>query len=265
LDYAVNRYYSSSLSRFLTPDLFGGSEAGLNPQSWNRYSYSLNDPVNYFDPTGKNAVCVTKVDEGDDDSSTECFGGDGGDSGSGASDSGAGGTSQPIIVKKFTTSGKKAQTVQNDLRWLQQAIAQNSDCAKWLMGSTLAINYILDVPGSGATAITAGVGSFTSSINGFAGTAGTNLTPGSALITINLNGAFFNSGPSTSVGYGIPSWITGGSNAAQAEILLHELAHDLSAAGFLNDDANSTANQTTNNSLVLQNCGDVVKQAAGQI
>jgi RHS repeat-associated protein len=91
LDYATNRYYSSSLSRFLTPDLFGGSEAGLNPQSWNRYSYSLNDPVNYFDPTGKNAVCVTKVDEGDDDSSTECFGGDG----SGGSGSGSGGIALP--------------------------------------------------------------------------------------------------------------------------------------------------------------------------
>jgi RHS repeat-associated protein len=95
LDYADQRFYSSTLGRFLTPDLFGGSEAGLNPQSWNRYSYSLNDPVNYFDPTGKNAVCVTKVDEGDDDSSTECFGGDG-SSGSG---SGSGGAS-PVQPRK---------------------------------------------------------------------------------------------------------------------------------------------------------------------
>ena len=83
------------------------------------------------------------------------------------------------------------------------------------------------------------------------------------LITVASNGAFFNSGPSTSVGFGLPKWITGGSGAAQAEILLHELAHDLGAAGFLDDGPlpNGMPNisaQTTNNGLVMQNCGGVV-------
>ncbi len=50
LDYALNRYYSSNTGRFLSVD--AGGRAPGNPQRWNRYSYSLNDPVNLTDPTG---------------------------------------------------------------------------------------------------------------------------------------------------------------------------------------------------------------------
>lgn len=50
-DYALARYYVNRLGRFPSPDPLGGS-AG-NPQSWNRYTYSGNDPVNLTDPTGQ--------------------------------------------------------------------------------------------------------------------------------------------------------------------------------------------------------------------
>lgn len=50
LDYAIFRYYSSRLSRFMTPDPIAGSIA--NPQSLNRYAFVLNDPVNSIDPLG---------------------------------------------------------------------------------------------------------------------------------------------------------------------------------------------------------------------
>lgn len=50
LDYAVFRYYASSIGRFMTPDPLGGSIA--NPQSLNRFAYVLNDPINLFDPFG---------------------------------------------------------------------------------------------------------------------------------------------------------------------------------------------------------------------
>lgn len=54
LDYAVQRYYSSIMGRFLTPDPAGVRAVSLaNPQSWNRYSYVVNDPVNLTDPTGE--------------------------------------------------------------------------------------------------------------------------------------------------------------------------------------------------------------------
>jgi RHS repeat-associated protein len=52
LDYAINRYYGSNMGRFLSPDPFGGSAKPENPQSWNRYAYVTNDPVNQSDPNG---------------------------------------------------------------------------------------------------------------------------------------------------------------------------------------------------------------------
>lgn len=51
LDYMVARYYSSSLARFLAVDPVGGHLA--NPQSINRYSYVLNNPLRFVDPRGE--------------------------------------------------------------------------------------------------------------------------------------------------------------------------------------------------------------------
>ncbi len=50
LNYAVARYYSSRLGRFVSPDPIGGSI--LNPQSLNRYAYVANDPADLTDPLG---------------------------------------------------------------------------------------------------------------------------------------------------------------------------------------------------------------------
>jgi RHS repeat-associated protein len=52
LDYALNRYYSSTMARFLTPDPFRSTTRMHDPQGWNPYAYVHNDPVNYFDPLG---------------------------------------------------------------------------------------------------------------------------------------------------------------------------------------------------------------------
>ena len=51
----VQRYYASSYGRFNTADPMAGSARGNNPGSWNRYSYTLGDPVNGSDPRG---LCV---------------------------------------------------------------------------------------------------------------------------------------------------------------------------------------------------------------
>jgi RHS repeat-associated protein len=58
LDYAVNRYYSSSLGRFLTSDPSRNSPGLGRPQNWNRYSYAGADPVNNLDPTGEGWYCI---------------------------------------------------------------------------------------------------------------------------------------------------------------------------------------------------------------
>ncbi len=49
MDYRA-RFYSPSLGRFLQPDSIIPGAA--NPQSWNRYSYTVNNPVRFNDPTG---------------------------------------------------------------------------------------------------------------------------------------------------------------------------------------------------------------------
>ncbi|MGH3088078.1 MAG: RHS repeat-associated core domain-containing protein, partial [Rubrobacteraceae bacterium] len=49
-DYVHARYLGSSQGRFLSPDLLTGDPA--DPQSWNRYAYARNNPVNRFDPDG---------------------------------------------------------------------------------------------------------------------------------------------------------------------------------------------------------------------
>ena len=52
LDYMKARYYQCVQGRFTSADPFLGSGRPPNPQSWNRYSYVLNNPVRLTDPTG---------------------------------------------------------------------------------------------------------------------------------------------------------------------------------------------------------------------
>ncbi|MBI3449251.1 MAG: hypothetical protein HY049_10090 [Acidobacteria bacterium] len=52
LDYMLARYYSASSGRFLSVDPFAPSASLKDPQSWNRFSYSGNNPVRYIDPLG---------------------------------------------------------------------------------------------------------------------------------------------------------------------------------------------------------------------
>lgn len=46
------RYYSSAMGRFTSPDPLMASAVVPNPQTWNRYSYSLNNPLRYVDSLG---------------------------------------------------------------------------------------------------------------------------------------------------------------------------------------------------------------------
>ena len=53
LQYFGARYLSNGLTRFTSVDPLGSSAHPKNPQSWNRYTYSLNSPLNLLDPDGK--------------------------------------------------------------------------------------------------------------------------------------------------------------------------------------------------------------------
>jgi RHS repeat-associated protein len=53
LDYAQARYYNSTHGRFTSVDPITASEDIINPQSFNRYAYVGNNPLNFTDPTGE--------------------------------------------------------------------------------------------------------------------------------------------------------------------------------------------------------------------
>ena len=52
LDFSSARYYSSIQGRFTGPDPLRSSGNVGDPQTWNRYPYTVNNPLKYIDPTG---------------------------------------------------------------------------------------------------------------------------------------------------------------------------------------------------------------------
>jgi RHS repeat-associated protein len=51
-DHAEFRQYSNTQGRFMSPDPYDGSYDPSNPQSMNRYTYALNNPLSNIDPSG---------------------------------------------------------------------------------------------------------------------------------------------------------------------------------------------------------------------
>src|SRR5882724_10466691 len=59
-DDAMMRRYQGTQRRFAQPDPFDGSFNTADPQSFNRYTYTQNHPVNLVDPSGLNleGICI---------------------------------------------------------------------------------------------------------------------------------------------------------------------------------------------------------------
>jgi len=53
LDYFGARYYSNPIGRFLSCDPSRAGVRSPDPQTWNQYSYALNNPLRYIDPDGE--------------------------------------------------------------------------------------------------------------------------------------------------------------------------------------------------------------------
>lgn len=58
MDYKA-RFYSPALMRFQQPDTVIPDQ--FNPQSWNRFSYVVNNPTNHIDPTGHQFISPTVI------------------------------------------------------------------------------------------------------------------------------------------------------------------------------------------------------------
>ena len=54
LEHATFRKYEPWAGRWTSPDPYLGSMNPVDPQSFNRYAYVQNDPVNFVDPSGLN-------------------------------------------------------------------------------------------------------------------------------------------------------------------------------------------------------------------
>ncbi len=52
VDFAQARYYSAAMGRFLSVDPLNSSASVVDPQTWNRYAYSLNSPLVFIDENG---------------------------------------------------------------------------------------------------------------------------------------------------------------------------------------------------------------------
>ncbi len=77
LDNFGARYNSSQYGRFMTPDPIGIFVADAsNPQTWNQYSYVLNNPLKFIDPTGEECVwddgSYDSAQDNSTGSSTQC-------------------------------------------------------------------------------------------------------------------------------------------------------------------------------------------------
>jgi RHS repeat-associated protein len=65
LDNFGARYDSSILGRFMSSDPKAASAHMVDPQSWNRYAYTLNNPMKYVDPNGLDIVLAAGLSQGD--------------------------------------------------------------------------------------------------------------------------------------------------------------------------------------------------------
>lgn len=63
LDYAQARYYGSTQGRFTSADPLHASAVTNRPQTWNRYSYALNNPLRFVDPNGLSPQDTGKKEE----------------------------------------------------------------------------------------------------------------------------------------------------------------------------------------------------------
>lgn len=96
------RYYDPVIGRFFAEDPMNMLTMDMNPGYFNRYAYTMNDPVNLIDPTG---MCGTRIR---DHVAVSCFSG-GGSENLGSDDDG----SEKVASAEGNSSGTQTSSSQN--------------------------------------------------------------------------------------------------------------------------------------------------------
>jgi RHS repeat-associated protein len=90
-DHAQFRQYNPAQGHWMSPDPYSGSYRWRNPQSFNRYTYALNNPLALIDPLGLDYCYETTNDDGSDTTTCSYDYGGGGDGDDDGGDPGGGG------------------------------------------------------------------------------------------------------------------------------------------------------------------------------
>ncbi len=252
LDYADQRYYYNQFGRFMTPDPYAASVGPSDPGSWNQYAYTRGDPVNRYDPLGLQdadpslgpadrptfSVTVLAFGLGDAASMAAIY------NSYLAFQIGLSGS------KKRSAEDRELATVSLAYTRLRGLLRNDADCTGFLASSldVLSTNTFLDrmLP-------LIGPGDLPLGTNAQQGPIGSGYD-----ITLNRSGAFF----SKNAGVGFAdkhasdvAKLQAGQFSAQAFILLHELAHELGAKGFVPEGQDRDHSLTKkNNDLLWDNC-----------
>ncbi len=262
LDFAQARHFSYRRGRFTQPDPAGLKGLKLNlPQSLNLYTYVVNDPINFTDPTGKwlpypppytdqSRYACERIGgtfqivgtNGVGVSQWGCVGGSnpqnqGGPSGNPQGGPGSSGQSQEQARATALTDGKnKAKDI----------LKNNGPCRDLLKGASDALDKA--VIKFDQILIQEGSNGKTNILNAM-------VLPGSGNIIINTEGGYLTGKATITISAGITRTedITFGLSLDElrASILLHEIGHKL---GVLEDDSNSDEKSFANSKLISDTC-----------
>jgi RHS repeat-associated protein len=203
LDYADQRYYASNWGRFMRPDPSGRSLVMTNPESWNRYAYVNDDPINSNDPTGLcDAVFAGITQSAPNSSSFQAF-----------ADNDSAISIYPYSSHSDNSSalGKLGNVLYGITQVAAQAFGPNSSTYAGVVG--LEIASLAGVP-INAVAFSGGAASFTSAVSflnsqGAAGQAVVAMINQITYVAPGNVGPLYNNGDVSVIGGGAVNWLVG--------------------------------------------------------
>lgn len=287
LDYALARFYNSRVASFCSVDPVRGRVD--DPQSWNRYSYARNDPIDATDPTGKFWFLVLLILQILVDSFSAYFASfvlstmlghpvagiaalespapvistpptfpNGGSYSWGNMIPGYENPNPSLLISDATDQSQATQQqaqLDRDRQDILDSLLTDPDCLKLLSshGAHL-LQTIRNIP------INVGLVSDFPNRAAITDTqyiAG-NSAPSSAVITINnVSGNYFFTLGMRVSNVGASQVYRSGSERYQISVLLHEIGH---ATGTLLHDSDSLDNEKWNNRLIQKDCSKTINR-----